>query len=66
MMSGEMTVTANPSAETEARMQQRAQWLRTLSSDERDELFDLPLRAVDARFEDWLCEAGGTAEHDTQ
>lgn len=62
MMSGVMTVSANPSEETEARMLQRAQWLRSLSSAERDELFDLPLRTVDALFEGWLREVGDSAE----
>lgn len=43
-------------------MLQRAQWLRSLSQGEREELFELALREVDARFEEWLLIAAGETE----
>jgi hypothetical protein len=56
-----MTTASKSLSAGEARMLQRAQWLRSLSQAQRDELVDLPLRAVDAHFDAWLERSGGEA-----
>lgn len=62
MMSGRMTTTSTHLTAAEARLLQRAQWLRTLSQAAREELIELPLRAVDERFEAWLLRSQGVTE----
>ena len=40
----------------------RAQWLRSLSHAEREDLFERTLREVDDRFDEWLRRTGAGSE----
>lgn len=40
----------------------RAAWLHDLPDEERDELFGVPLRVVDARFAEWLDARSGVRD----
>ena len=63
-MSGAMTTTSNPPAAPTMRIVQRAHWLRSLSPQERDALFDMTLRDVDALFAEWAHRANDPAGGD--
>lgn len=60
MMSGAMISAPNTSSDLEVRMLERAAWLRALSEDERDQLSEIPLREVNARFDAWRRSRAGS------
>lgn len=51
-----------PPAATREQIRLRSMWLQDLPDEERDALFGVPLRVVDARFAEWLDARSGVRD----